>query len=271
MRKRKLSLSFTRIKWRGLLFKLIIGVIVLFASGLAVSRARKFLNSPGNFQVKDIIVAKGGVKELAYLKGRNILEIDLKKETRRIALFHPEYKKIRIFKLLPDRLFFDFVKRKPIAYVKLYRYFCVDDERMFFDVADQSLTTGLPVILGLETKIFGPKAGRQYDVKELTLALDIIKALNKTKILKDYRIKTVNVANPANASFFLQVPFLARDILKGPVAAPIELELRIGQNDIFNKVGLLGALLIDIGDDLGKIKYIDLRFKEPVINFKNTK
>jgi hypothetical protein len=47
------------------------------------------------------------------------------------------------------------------------------------------------------------------------------------------------------------------------------LEVKIGQGDISDKMRVLGELFIQLKKDLSNIKYIDLRFKEPVIKFKN--
>jgi hypothetical protein len=49
------------------------------------------------------------------------------------------------------------------------------------------------------------------------------------------------------------------------------LELKIGQDGIRDKIGVLGDLLQQLEKDLSNIRYIDLRFKEPAIKFKDAK
>ncbi len=73
------------------------------------------------FKIKEVIIAKGNSADLSYLKGQNIFALDLKQESRYILQSYPTYKKIRLVRILPDRLFVDFVKRVPLAYIKLYR------------------------------------------------------------------------------------------------------------------------------------------------------
>jgi hypothetical protein len=126
----------------------------------------------------------------------------------------------------------------------------------------------LPVIVGLETKIFGAKPGRQYNLKELTLALDIIKELRLNSTLKRYRIKRIDVASPSHTSFFIQLPDNSR---RQTISATEVLELKIGQDGIRDKIGVLGDLLQQLEKDLSNIRYIDLRFKEPAIKFKDAK
>jgi hypothetical protein len=143
--------------------------------------------------------------------------------------------------------------RSPLAFVKLYRYFYVDENCVLFDRRTGQEVPDLPVITGLETKIFGAKSGKKYNVKELGLALDIIKELNNNKALRDYKIKVIDVSNPMNSSVFLEGG----------------LEIKIGQEDLGKRINLLSTLLTNMKNDLKQIKYIDLRFKDPVIKFKN--
>ncbi len=168
---------------------------------------------------------------------------------------YPSYKKIRVIRILPNRLFVDFIKRKPLAYIKLYRYFCVDEDMVLFDASGQLEEKDLPVILGLDTKIFGPKSGKIYNIKELALALNIIKEVRRNKMSKVYAIDRIDVTNLSNASFFILNV----------------LEIRVGQDDIKDKIDILNSLLIQLKNDFGNIKYIDLRFKEPVIKLKDVK
>jgi hypothetical protein len=47
--------------------------------------------------------------------------------------------------------------------------------------------------------------------------------------------------------------------------------VRIGEGSIKQKMMILGGLLIQAEKGLQNIKYIDLRFKEPVIKLNNAK
>lgn len=253
---------------RVLSLKLLNGVIITFVILFFIVAASKSnLKNLSYFLVKDIL-AKGidsingpyyyrGARppDLSYLKGRSIFNIDLNEEAKQLSQLYPAYKKIRLVRILPNRIFADFVIRKPLAVVKLYRYFLVDEDALLFDTVADIRECDLPVISGLETKLFGPKPGKVCsNTKELILALRVIKEARGSG-LKDYKIKTVDVTNAVNASF---------SILDN-------LEIKIGENDIKNKMGILKNLLIQAKNDLRNIKYIDLRFKEPLIKFKDAK
>ncbi|MCM8797467.1 MAG: cell division protein FtsQ [Candidatus Omnitrophica bacterium] len=215
------------------------------------------------FAVKEVII-RGAEIELSYLKGRNIFDIDLRKESKRIVTAYPVYKMVKLIRLFPDRLFADFAKRTPYACVKLYRTFVVDDEGVFFDYVAPQEIQGLPIITGLETKIFGPRPGIVSGNKELHLAITIIKAFKNNKILKRFRITRIDMFNLQSVSIFI-------DKLYSPGFAANGVEIKIWPNTNAEKLRVLGGLLKFYGDKLDDIKYIDLRFKDPVIKFKDAK
>jgi len=155
----------------------------------------------------------------------------------------------------------------------MYKYFALDEEGVLFNLPVQPEESGLPVILGLETKIFGPKPGRNCNIREVALALDTIKEIKRNKALKGYRIKKLDVASRANASVFISLPGQPPDYSGGQAAAAQEylLEVRLGADNIEDKIAILGGIFAQGKFDLYKIKYIDLRFKGPVVKNKDAK
>jgi cell division septal protein FtsQ len=255
MKRRRLSLKLPHLKARDLAVKSLIVILVLLAIGLALVFTVRTLTSYEYFDIKDILVGEGVQDNFSYLKGRNIFSINLAKESQYIFDLYPVYKKIRLVRLLPNRLYVDFVKRQGVAYVKLYRYFCVDKNLILFDLPSNWQEEDLPIIVGLETKIHGPKSGKKYAIRELALALNIINEINNNRILRNYKLKTVDVTSPNLVSLFLQD----------------DTEIKMGQGDIKNKINILSTLLFQAKNSLNSIKYIDLRFKDPVIKLKDTK
>jgi len=242
-------------------------LIIFTALSFIIGRTLRTLKTSDYFKIKGIIASKPGEGiNFSYLVGRNIFNLDLKKESGYISELYPDYKNVRLVRILPNHLYIGFTERQPLAYVKLYRYFFADSDLVLFNVPRGEEERELPVIVGLETKIFGAKPGKRYNIKELALAMDIIKEAKINNALKKYKIKRVDVANPANTAFFLQLS----DYPKGfSTTVPEILEVRIGQGDTSDKIRILGDLFIQLKNDLGNIKYIDLRFKEPVVKFKD--
>lgn len=253
MRKQKINFSIK------LIFIILIVLIGIFTIRVIIENLK---NAPF-FKIRGIIMKENNLLNLSYLKGRNIFSVDLNKEAKRLALNLANYKKIRFIRVLPDRLFVDFIKRTPFAYVKLYRYFCVDDDGLLFDQPQEAIDPNLAVILGLDTKIFGPKAGTLYNNNELVLALSLLKEFKKNKALGGYQVNSINVTTPVNTVIFLSFKRAPGIMDRGTF------EVKIGQSNFVDKINILGSLLAQINNERANIKYIDLRFKEPVIKLKD--
>lgn len=248
-------------------------LIILLALYFVISYIWKVMMTADYFKIKDIITRGTDSVTFSYLKGKSIFSLDLNKESRYILGSFPECSRINLIRVLPDRIFVDFIMRKPVAYLKLYRYFAVDKDAVIFNAASQPENSYLPIITGLETRIFGPKTGRKYNVKELWFALEAIKEIKKDRILKQYDIKRIDVTSLDNTSVFIcpeQIPtgYMNRAATGGP---PFVFEIKLNQGNFKDKISILANFLIQQKLDLGNIKYIDLRFKEPVVKFKEIK
>lgn len=253
MRKRKLNLYV-----KPLIGSLISLSVLLFIIICLIQLAKK----SDFFRVKQVLVkinntAGGDYKiDLSYLIGRNIITLALNREEERILKLYPGYGRINLIRILPDKLCAIFIPRKAVALLKLYRHFCLDEDLVLFIPANEQECAGLVEICGLETKIFGPKSGTRYNCKELNTALTIIKAVKNNPMLTNIQIKKFDLSEPANTTFFI-----TKD---GQDVKPV----RISQEAVVDKINILGSVLAQAGNDWPDIKYIDLRFKEPVIKLE---
>ena len=254
-------------------FKLITVIIIIFlALFFIIGYIWRIMSTSDYFRVTDIVAKVPNVVDLSYFEGRNIFSIDLRKEADYILDYCPDFSKVRLGKVLPNRIFVDFIKRKPVAFVRLYKYYFVDENAVCFYSSSEPQDLDLPIIAGLETKVFAVKPGKKYNVRELALALNIIKEAKSNKILKDYKIKKIDVANPSNTSVFITLPSGPDDYSNGQqVLVPEYLEIRMGEDDIKNRIVFLGGVVAESNKNLSNIKYIDLRFKDPVVKFKDAK
>jgi cell division septal protein FtsQ len=253
--------------------KLIASVIViLLALGFVAGYIWMFLSTSDYFTIKGIIVKDLNPDDFSFLLGKNIFSVDLKRESRHIMQFYPDSSRINLIRVLPDRLFINSVKRKPIAIVKLNRYFALDVSGTFFYTQAKPEEQQLPLVLGLETKISSPLPGRRYNLRELSFVINLIKEIKKSRELKDYIIKKIDVTSPNNTSILI-VYFLeeaAPQETKGAVA-PLVLEVKIGQDNVKQKIAILSGVIAQTRNDLARIKYIELRFKDTVIKFSDVK
>ena len=226
------------------------------------------------FKVKNIIVNQQDAHEFSYLKGRPIFELDLKKESRYIAQVYPYYEKVRVIRILPNSLFVDFVKRKPVAYLKLSRYFYIDEKLVLWEAGEQEAAQlpggSIPVITGMDAKITAPKTGRMYALPELVFVVELIKEARGQKILKDYKIHTIEIKNLSNITLFMEVDFTPLDTGKGKYISKCkDIEIKVSVSNVKEKTNILTGLFLQLQHDLCTIQYIDLRFKDPVIKFND--
>jgi hypothetical protein len=243
-------------------------MIILVSWGI-VAYIWNALMTSDYFKVKEVIATEGNSSPFSYLKGRNIFTIDLEREARSISDAYPDFRRVDVVRNLPDRIIVAFDRRLPVAQIKLYKPLLIDDDGMLVSATGSPQESQLPVIYGLETKIFGPKPGRRYSSAELNLAIGMIKELKANKFLKNYRIKKIDVASLVNASFTV---VQADQVLSMASDKPAEgIEVKIGPDNIRNKIMIFAGIIIQTRADSALIKYVDLRFKEPVIKFQDPK
>ncbi|MBP7215713.1 MAG: cell division protein FtsQ/DivIB [Candidatus Omnitrophica bacterium] len=218
------------------------------------------------FSVKEILTNEEALPSLEYLKGMNIFSLDLKKESEYLSQHYPDYRYVRLFRVLPDRLYVDFVRRKAVAKIKLYRSFFVDNEGVLFEPQEEPQHDSLAIITGLDTKIFGPKIGKRYSVNELRCALDIIQGIADNRAFNDYMLSKIDAPSFENLTIWL-VP-RGQKALFATESKKDLIEIKLSQDNLKNKIVILAGLLSQNKDESATINYVDLRFNEPVIKFK---
>lgn len=248
------------------------GLIILLALGFILGYIWKVLTTADYFRVREIVCSEAESFDLSYLKGRNIFALGLAGEAEAILRRCPDCSRVRLARIIPDRVYVEFIRRRPLALVKLYRYFLIDEDGVIFSAATRPETAGLPVITGLETRVFAPKPGARYQNRELSIALQILKEAAKAPLLKKYKIERVDIAGID--SITVRIPLDREQVVYAKWKAPEKkafLEVKFAQGNIRNKVAIMAGLINQESRNLRNIKYIDLRFNEPVIKFKDVK
>jgi cell division septal protein FtsQ len=248
-----------------------IAVVILLSLAVALFQN---LKKSEYFRVKEVHVRHGSDisrddNNFDYLKGRNIFSLRLDKEARSVAYYYPSYQKIRITRFFPDQLVVDFLKREPLACIRSSRIFYIDENMILFELPKDSVPADLPDISGVDKYVSGSKYGSRCDSQAVFCALSIIKEMRSNKVLKSYKIRRLDMSGSENASIILLVSGAATDYTKTGFLAPEQvMEIKVGREDTRNKLALLATLLAQVKNNIYNIEYIDLRFKEPVIKFK---
>ncbi len=221
------------------------------------------LGKAGLFTIREIKVRDNRQIEIPGLLGRNIFCVDLRRPAVSVMRRYPQYCRIRIYRVLPDRIYVDFNERKPLACVKSERPMLVDEFGFLFPVPDGDRTVqDLPVIEGLGGKLKLSCSGKRQSLAQLQLALSVIKGFQAYPALGALRIKSVEI-DGAGA--------VAGIVFKDDVSGERQMQVKFGSERISEKIGLLAAIFGHYSDDPGEINYIDLRFSEPVIKYREDK
>jgi cell division septal protein FtsQ len=254
MKKNSLTTPDYFIRLRSLLKRFLIilflASIVIFTS---VAYIRHLTKISDIFFIREVFVQGEDALNASYFIGKNIFSFSPKEGSRYLAQMFPEYKVIRLIRILPNALFIDFLKRKPVAIVMLSRNFYLDNTSTIFESNEPVFDLGLVLIKGLGKKVFAPSSGKHYNIPELNMALAVLKEINSYGNLKGYRMKELSFVNSSEALIIFE---------EG-------LEVRLGEEGLKDKIKLLAGLLKQTPGGISAIKYIDLRFQETVVKFKN--
>lgn len=240
-------------------------IAVILISFFLIFRVRASFQDSGYFNIKTIVIVSGANLDLAkdaYLKnlvGENIFDIDLTRTAYAIIKKYPGILDAQVLRNLPNQLIVKIKMRQPVAQIKLNKYFLIDRQMVILPESLDEPKEGLIAITGLENRII--TAGSRLSSKEIATALNFIDSLKVTKELNDYKITEINVRRLADTSILL----MPKSNLGQNTLAKNLIQVKIGAEDFDNRLKILARLLAGIKPDLDKIKYIDLRFKEPVV------
>lgn len=210
---------------------------------LKISVEKFLLNFP-YFKIEEIDF-KDKKLSLDYLRGNSIFNIDLKKTSDELTSRYPEFKEIILNFRFPSKLNIEVKEHIPVAKLILNKEFFVDEEaRIFFN--ENYLDFDIPKITGLQSRILLPQVYRKYPIPELLLSLDLIR-------ISPLKIKRIEASRKEELTFFLD---------KG-------LKIKIGYGDYPERLERLSLLMKEFEEKVEDIDYIDLRFSDPVIKFKD--
>ena len=237
--------------------KFILLAISVFVLGLVVYNLAEdaFTRSP-YFRVKMIVLDPSlqfiNKNDLVYLIGKNVFTIDLKEVQRKLGYKYPQIAQLRIVKNYPDQILIQAKKRFALAQVMVRRRIAVVDEQGMVLMFLHDIDSTLPAIKGINDKGIKIELGFPITGQDLVLALKIIKAYEDHKILAAYPIMDIEIENPSK---------IEMTIINN-------LKIIIDQEKIEQRMNVLVVLLSQAKLDFEKIKYLDLRFQEPIIGQK---
>ncbi|NQV04280.1 MAG: hypothetical protein HQ532_02175 [Candidatus Omnitrophica bacterium] len=239
-----------------------LAALVVGGIGIGLVSLKYMFLETGYFVVKTINVKlqdAGSTRSLSFTEfdnetiiGANIFLIDLDEFKRRVETSHTEYKDVVVRRILPNKLIIEAQLRKPIAQIRSDRYYFVDKEGALLPDVKNFPDPDLPIISGIGVNLakVKPYNFTKLERDRIGKALGIIKGMRDIEELEALKLKSVDVTDPGNLSFFLERS---------------NVEIKIGNSDFEKRLRVLATLLEQVGSDVDSFMYIDLRFEDPII------
>jgi hypothetical protein len=231
----------------------IVGIALFFLVGWVISYA----GASGLFTIRDVVVAdnlgKIDAPELENLKGHNIFAVRLDPLEARLRSRYPALSGLRVMRSFPDQIVVSAVKRESFARLAgINRNFTIDRGGYLTGVAGTD-DSALPLIRGIKTG--KASLGEAVEDERIRTAVGIITIFRTDALLTAVPLKSVDVGDLDRISCVI-----------GDDANSIE--VIVDDKNFRKRTGELGTLLSRGEIDLMAVKYIDLRFGQPIIGQK---
>lgn len=234
---------------------LILLLLVMVISITSIYLIKKAIVKSSYFNIKRIVLTGASdIEPPQDLLGKNLFSIDLQQVQKRLMFDYPELRDVEISRSLPSVLVIDIEPRLPIAKLKLYgktKFYFIDKEATILGLLDQKQYATLPEISGVGRKVKNLTTGETINSSLLDIALKVLEEYADIEELKQYAIEEIDVSDLNDAFFKIRL-------------GGMRLKIIIGREQISQRLKVLSALLSKIRSNLSGIRYIDLRFKDPV-------
>ena len=235
------------------IIRLIVFLFIGFIGFWLYNQGVGFLTTSAMFDIKNVLVDQSisfiDSRPLKDLKGQNIFSVDLVQFHQRLSSQYPQISQLRVVRQMPDTIKVLAKKRDILYQVQVHnKYLIVDMEgvTMFYT----STPLPFPIIKGIPIERNKIILGTVTVVKELKLMTELLMQLRshpRTSRLKVISIDAVNLSK-------IQL-----------IAVP-NIQIIIDQEDLTSKVNMLEIIFENGKINWNQVKYIDIRFKEPIIN-----
>ncbi len=231
-------------------------ILSLTAAGLLFGAVAAYaVNSPA-FQLEEVRILNIGTISQAEAfafcglnRGENLVGLDLGSVQQVIKRTHPEFKEVRVRRVLPSRIEIVLKRRTPIAQVALSRFVQIDKDFVILPGSSPTPFRNLVIIEGSTSPRDGALIGQRLADPAMQKAIRLAEAVRRSNVLGRHQLTKVNISDPRNIAFFVDG----------------DIEIRIGGNHFLERLKILDQTLKSVELDASKVRYIDLRFDDVVI------
>ena len=213
------------------------------------------VNSP-TFRLQQVRILNMGTMTLEQAfkfselqRGENLIHLDLVNVQQVIKRNHPEYKEVRVRRVLPDRVEILLKRRTPVAQAAFSRFVQVDKDRVILPGSSATPFRNLPILEGAPLPKLGLFVGATLDDANTQKALRLMEVIKRSQILRKHQLTKIDIGDPKNFSLVVDQ----------------SIEIKIGTNHFIERLKILDQTLRTLALDADKIHYIDLRFDDVVV------
>lgn len=227
---------------------LLIGLTIYF---IYVNTA-DFLTESDIFTVHDVVIDKSiqfiDVAELKRLKGHNIFKVDIARLQAKIKAQYPQIAQLQVMRELPDRIKVLAKKRDVIFQAVVHgKSLLVDTEGVGMYFSKEAVD--VPLVIGLVSQSAKIVLGAPLAAKSTGLAVTLIRTFKARPVLSGLKVVSLDISN----------------LSKIEITLAQGVHIILDQDNYAAKLDLLAAMLEQKKIMLAQLKYLDLRFNEPVL------
>jgi cell division septal protein FtsQ len=234
-------------------------VAVVFLAACAIGTWNA-LTSSDTFRIVAIQTPSDSPFEIPEgVRGQNLWTIDLQSLAAMLQAQQPQYRWVRVTRVPPHTLRIDARERIPAAQVQLAQWHLVDDDGYIFKESSAKPFEGRIMLRGIGETKAPLKLGRRNEGERLRLGLRLIVQLRQSPHLRGHQLASLDVSDPQQVSFVMDD----------------DIEIRCGSHqELMGQLGRLSTVLLRVqrqslplpaGEGYAHIRYVDVRFPEPVI------
>lgn len=231
-------------------------VLCLTAVGVLVGAVGAYaVNSPA-FGLAEVRILNAGAltQDQAFQfcelrRGENLVTLDLVNIRQVIKSKRPEFKEVRVQRILPNRVEVVLRRRTPVAQVAFSRFVQIDRDLVVLPGSAAVPFRNLTILEGVSVPRQGVTVGVVLSDARAKKAVKLAEILRRSDMLKNHSLTKIDIRDPQNLSLFVD----------------LDIEIKIGNSHFMERLELLDRTLEALPLDRSKIRYIDLRFDDVVI------
>lgn len=199
------------------------------------------------------VVVSDPYRLMGLARGESIWGIHLDRTEERIRKFHPEFAVVKVRRRLPDTLELELRRRVPVVDVWLDKFYALDESGIVLSESAEP-DSRRPVIAGVPKPSSAVTTGSRIHFKALNSAIRLVLDASEFAVFRAHRLTRVDVSDPKNIILILED----------------KVEIKLGSRNFGDKLKRLAETVgsPDFSFDSEKIRYLDLRFGDPIVGFR---